>query len=77
MSENIVSGKLPVLALRGMTVFPDQTTHFDVGRMKSVKALEDAMLRDQTILLVPQKDILNENPDLEDLHPIGTVAQVK
>ena len=77
MSENIVSGKLPVLALRGMTVFPDQTTHFDVGRMKSVKALEDAMLRDQTILLVPQKDILNENPDLEDLYPIGTVAQVK
>ena len=43
MSENVMSGNMPVLALRGLTVFPNQTTHFDVGREKSVRALECAM----------------------------------
>ena len=43
MSETIYAGKMPVLALRGLTVFPEQTVHFDVGRMKSVLALEAAM----------------------------------
>ena len=43
MSEQLISGRLPVLALRGLAVFPDQTVHFDVGRSKSVKALEEAM----------------------------------
>ena len=55
MSEVLVSGKLPILALRGLAVFPDQTVHFDVGRMKSVKALEAAMKGDQNILLIPQR----------------------
>ena len=53
MSEILVSGKLPILALRGLAVFPDQTVHFDVGRAKSVKALENAMKGDQNILLIP------------------------
>ena len=43
MSENITTGVLPVLALRGLAVFPDQTVHFEVGRKKSVLALEEAM----------------------------------
>ena len=77
MREQIVSGKLPILALRGIAVFPDQTTHFEVGRAKSVKALEEAMLHEQTILLIPQKNILDEDPDIAELFPIGTVAQVK
>ena len=51
---------MPILALRGLTVFPDQTVHFDVGRKKSVLALEAAMKKDQRILLIPQKDILVE-----------------
>ena len=44
-----MTGKMPVLALRGIVIFPDQTVHFDVGRMKSVLALEAAMKGDQTI----------------------------
>ena len=77
MSEHIVSGVLPVLALRGLTVFPDQTVHFDVGRPKSTLALDEAMKRDQTLLLVPQKSILDDDPTLEQLYPIGTVVKVK
>ena len=77
MSEIIVSERLPVLPLRGLAVFPEQTLHFDIGRMKSALALEDAMKRDQVILLVPQKDILDDDPKLEDLYPIGTVVKIK
>ena len=43
MSEKLISGKLPILALRGLAVFPDQTVHFDVGRKKSIMALDAAM----------------------------------
>ena len=77
MSEQMISGKFPVLALRGLTVFPDQTVHFDVGRTKSVQALEDAMKKDQTIFLVPQKDIVNNDPGPDDLYSIGVVAKIK
>ena len=75
--EKLYAGKLPILALRGLTVFPDQTVHFDVGRSKSILALEAAMKVDQTIFLVPQKDLLVDDPKLADLYPIGTVAKVK
>jgi len=77
LSEQLISGKLPVLALRGLTIFPDQTVHFDVGRPKSVQALDAAMKKDQNIFLVPQKDIVNNDPALEDLYSIGVVAKVK
>lgn len=75
--EKLYAGKLPILALRGLTVFPDQTVHFDVGRSKSILALEAAMKNDQTLFLVPQKDLLVDDPNLADLYPIGTVAKVK
>ena len=77
MSENVMSGVMPVLALRGLTVFPNQTAHFDVGREKSVRALESAMKKDQTLLLIPQKNIMDEDPGFEGLYPIGTVVMVK
>ena len=77
MSEYNASGKLPVLALRGLVVFPEQTIHFDIGRMKSALALEEAMRKDQTLLLMPQKDILNDDPGLKDLYTVGTVVKVK
>ena len=77
MSETMYAGKMPILALRGLAVFPDQTIHFDVGRAKSVKALEAAMKQNQTLLLIPQKDILVDDPKLVDLYSIGTVAKVK
>jgi ATP-dependent Lon protease len=71
------AGKMPILALRGLAVFPDQTVHFDVGRRKSVLALEEAMRKDQNMLLIPQKDMTVDDPNLGDLYPIGTVAKVK
>ena len=63
--EKLYAGKLPILALRGLAVFPDQTVHFDVGRAKSVLALEAAMKEDQTLFLVPQKDLLVDDPTLK------------
>ena len=77
MSEHIISGVLPILALRGLAVFPDQTIHFDVGRAKSLKALEEAMKSNQTILLIPQKSILDDDPALDALYPIGCVCRIK
>lgn len=77
MNEVIVTTKMPVLALRGLTVFPDQTVHFDVGRLKSAMALERAMKHDQTLFLVPQKDITEDDPGLRGLYAIGTVCRVK
>lgn len=77
MTETIYAGKMPILALRGLVVFPEQTVHFDVGRAKSVRALETAMQADQTLLLIPQKDLLVDDPKLKDLYAIGTVAKVK
>ena len=68
---------LPAAALRGMTILPDMVIHFDVSRERSIKAVEEAMLRDQRIFLVTQKDVQTENPGLEDLCAIGTIASVK
>jgi len=77
LTETIYAGKMPVLALRGLAVFPGQTVHFDVGRAKSVSALDAAMKSDQMIFLVPQKDLLVDDPGYADLYAIGTVASVK
>ena len=77
MDEKWSVGTLPILALRGMVVFPEQTVHFEVGRKKSILALEEAMKRDQLLLLMPQRDIAVDDPDLDDLFPLGTVAKVK
>ena len=77
MSEQFYSGRLPVLALRGLAIFPDQTVHFDVGRIKSAMALEYAMKHDKKLVLVPQKNILDDDPGLTGLYPIGTVVKVK
>lgn len=77
MSEQFYSGKLPMLALRGITVFPEQTVHFDIGRLKSGLALDQAMKNGQLLYLVPQKSIVDDDPGLKDLYPVGTVARVK
>lgn len=68
---------MPVLALRGMMVFPHMVLHFDVGRPKSVSALQEAMMDDQKIFLVAQKDTDTIDPQMEDLCHVGTVATVK
>ena len=77
MNENISIATMPILALRGLVVFPEQTVHFEVGRVKSVLSLEETMKRDQTLLLIPQKDISKDDPELKDLYTMGTVAKVK
>ena len=77
MNEKLISGIIPVLALRGLAVFPDQTVHFDIGRPQSLKALEAAMKGDQHLLLVPQKDLTEDTPKASGLYPIGTVVKVK
>ncbi len=71
------SNVLPVLAMRGVMIFPHTVLHFDVGRPKSVAALEKAMAGDQRIFLVTQQDADVEDPDWDDLSPVGTVATVK
>ena len=77
MSEMIYAGKMPVLALRGLAIFPEQTVHFDVGRVKSALALEEAMKGDQMLLLIPQKNIVDDDPGYSGLFTIGTVVKVK
>ncbi len=68
---------LPLIALRGIWIFPHMVIHFDVGREKSVKALEEAMLNDSKILLSSQKDFKVEDPKLEDIYDMGTIAVIK
>ena len=69
--------RMPVLPLRGMMVFPHMVLHFDVGRPKSVAALEKAMMGDQRIFLVAQMDAEIDEPELSDLCRVGTIAQIK
>lgn len=68
---------LPVLPLRGIVIFPFTILPFDVGRTKSIKALEEAMLNNQTIFLVAQKDENEQDPDFDQLYSIGTISKVK
>ena len=69
--------ELPVIPLRGVSVFPNNVIHFDVGREKSIKALEEAMITEQTIFLVTQKDAEVDLPTPDDYYWIGTVAEIK
>ena len=68
---------LPTIALRGLSIFPNMVIHFDIGREKSIKALEKAMIMNQQVFLVSQKDENTELPTVDDLYEIGTVAKVK
>ncbi|MBU3143543.1 endopeptidase La [Clostridium sp. CF012] len=68
---------LPLIPLRGMNIFPYMVLHFDVGREKSILALEDAMLNNQEIFLVSQKISKIEEPEEKDIYSIGTVCNIK
>lgn len=76
-SEKKQKKQLPLLPLRGLTVFPFMTLYFDVGRDKSIKALEEAMINDQLIFLVAQKDASADSPGADDIYSIGTISRVK
>ena len=68
---------IPVVALRGMTILPSMIVHFDISREKSIKAVENAMLRDQKIVTVTQKSVDTQDPELQDLYKIGTLVAIK
>jgi len=68
---------IPLIPLRGMTIFPNMVLHFDIGREKSINALEKAMIVNQHVFLVSQRDESTELPTAEDLYAIGTVAKIK
>ena len=68
---------LPMLPLRGLMVFPHMVLHFDVGRKKSVAALEQAMEENQRIFLVAQRDMDVDDPAIDDIYHVGTIACVK
>jgi ATP-dependent Lon protease len=69
--------RMPLLPLRGLLVYPSMVLHLDVGREKSVKALEKAMVDDGLILLCSQSEVNIEEPTVEDIYRIGTVAKVR
>ncbi|MFO7951956.1 MAG: endopeptidase La [Bacillota bacterium] len=69
--------KLPLLPLRGALVFPHMVIHLDVGREKSISAIEQAMVEDNRIMLIAQKEAKVADPGEDDLYKVGTEAQVK
>ena len=68
---------LPLLPLRGILVFPYMVIHLDVGREKSIQAIEEAMVQDKMIFLATQKEAQTDEPTVDDIYQIGTVAEVK
>ena len=76
-NKTTITTSLPVLAMRGVVVFPKMTLHFDVGRQKSIAAIRAALNTTGEIFLVAQLDAEVENPEFSDLNKIGVVAEVK
>ena len=68
---------IPLIPLRGLTVFPKVVVHFDVGRKRSTAAIEQAMLDNQEIFLVGQKDSLIEEPTRDEVYSIGAICKIK
>lgn len=77
VSYSINKKTLPMIPLRGMHIFPNMVIHFDVGREKSINALEEAMVKDSMIFLTSQKDANVDNPNVEDYYSFGVVCKVK
>ena len=69
--------ELPLIPLRGLTLFPHMVLHFDVGREKSIKALDAAMMSNQEIFLVTQKDAKIEDPTDKDINDVGTICAIR
>lgn len=77
MEEKKRNLTLPAVALRGLTIMPDMIIHFDLSRDKSIVAVQQAMLADQRMFVVAQKNPDVEEPAVEDLYQVGTVVLVK
>ena len=69
--------ELPMIPLRGLSVFPNMVLHFDIGREKSINALEKAMVNNQYIFLSSQKDENTDLPTPDDFYQIGTIGKIK
>nr|WP_242847919.1 endopeptidase La [Inediibacterium massiliense] len=69
--------ELPLIPLRGLSIFPYMVLHFDVGREKSIRALEEAMLNDQMVFLTTQKEAETDSPTPDDFYQVGTISKIK
>jgi ATP-dependent Lon protease len=77
MTNKTKGRRFPLLPLRGLLVYPSMVLHLDVGREKSVRALEKAMVEDNLILLCSQSEVNIEEPGQDDIFRVGTVANVR
>lgn len=79
MGEKLVKKPriLPLLPLRGVLVFPYMVIHLDVGREKSIKALEEAMVQEREIFLATQIDAQTDDPSRDEIYTVGSIAEVK
>jgi len=77
IQKNVKVRSIPLIPLRGLTIFPYMVLHFDVGRERSINALEEAMVNDQLIFLVSQKDIEVNSPKPQDFYQVGTISKIK
>ncbi len=77
MKRTSETRECPLLPLRGMLVFPHMTVHLEVGREKSLSAVNEAMIRDRLIVLASQRETSVENPEPSDIFDVGTLAEVK
>ena len=77
MTDSLLYKALPALALRGMVMFPKMRLHFEVGRSKSIAAVNAAVHNEQLVFLVTQRDITVDDPSAQELYPIGVIAEIK
>ena len=77
MEDNKILEHIPLVALRDLVVFPGATVFFEIGRKSTIRAVEEAMQRDQTIFAVAQRDPQTDDPGIDDLYEFGTLADVK
>ena len=75
IARNVVH--LPAIALRGLVVFPNNVVHFEVGRTKSIAAIEAAMHANSSVFLVAQREMDIEEPTIRDLYTYGVIAEIK
>ena len=68
---------IPVVALRGLVVLPGLIIHFDLNRAKSIRAVEEAMMKDQRIFLVTQREVEDDDPGFEDVYHMGCLVKIR
>ena len=68
---------LPMVALRGLTILPEEVRHFDVSREKSLLAIEEAVKNGQKLFVSAQKDLETEEPGAEDVYLVGCVVTIR